>query len=148
MNPQIGNGATLFFEDLGPRDGAPVILIHGHPFNHSMWSPQTAALTTAGYRVITPDLRGYGKSPVLPGKTLLARFADDPAALPDRPDVEQAVVGGVSMGGRIAMELRLRPRPRGRCRRPARTGRAARLRPGARGAAGRGALPDRGADGR
>lgn len=60
MNPQIGNGVTLFFEDLGPRDGAAVILFHGHPHRHSMWSPQTAALTTAGYRVITPDLRGYG----------------------------------------------------------------------------------------
>ncbi|MFE4257549.1 alpha/beta fold hydrolase [Streptomyces sp. NPDC056883] len=108
MNPQIGNGVTLFFEDLGPRDGAPVILIHGHPFSHSMWAPQTAALTTAGYRVITPDLRGYGKSPVLPGKTLLADFADDLAGLLDRLGVEQAVVGGVSMGGQIAMEMRLR----------------------------------------
>lgn len=107
MNPQIGNGVTLFFEDLGPRDGAPVILIHGHPFSHSMWAPQVAALTTAGYRVITPDLRGYGQSPVLPGTTLLADFADDLAALLDRLGVEQAVVGGVSMGGQIAMEMRL-----------------------------------------
>ncbi|MGW1774023.1 alpha/beta fold hydrolase [Streptomyces sp. NPDC002104] len=107
MNPQIGNGVTLFFEDLGPREGAPVILIHGHPFNHSMWAPQTAALTTAGYRVITPDLRGYGKSPVLPGKTTLAGFAADPVDLLDRLDVEQAVVAGVSMGGRIALQMRL-----------------------------------------
>ncbi|WP_328302637.1 alpha/beta hydrolase [Streptomyces sp. NBC_00435] len=108
MNPLIGNGATLFFEDLGPREGAPVILIHGHPFNHTMWAPQTAELIAAGYRVITPDLRGYGRSPVLPGKTLLADFADDLAALLDRLGVEQAVVGGVSMGGQIAMEMRLR----------------------------------------
>ncbi|MFZ3474450.1 alpha/beta fold hydrolase [Streptomyces sp. 4.24] len=108
MNPQIGNGVTLFFEDLGPRDGAPVILIHGHPFNRTMWAPQTAALTAAGYRVIAPDLRGYGESPVVPGKTLLADFADDLAALLDRLGVEQAVVGGVSMGGQIAMEMRLR----------------------------------------
>lgn len=108
MNPLIGNGVNVFFEDLGPRDGAPVILIHGHPFNHSMWSAQTAALTTAGYRVITPDLRGYGQSPVVPGKTLLADFADDLAALLHSLGVEQAVVGGVSMGGQIAFEMRLR----------------------------------------
>ncbi|MFD9301464.1 alpha/beta fold hydrolase [Streptomyces sp. NPDC060048] len=108
MKPPIGNGVTLFFEDLGPHDGAPVILIHGHPFNRTMWAPQTAALTAAGYRVITPDLRGYGQSPVLPGKTLLADFADDLAALLDRLGIEQAVVGGVSMGGQIAMEMRLR----------------------------------------
>lgn len=108
MNPQFGNGAHVFFDDLGPRGGAPVILIHGHPFNRTMWAPQTAALTAAGYRVITPDLRGYGESPVLPGKTLLADFADDLAGLLARLGIERVVVGGVSMGGQIAMELRLR----------------------------------------
>ncbi|MGR4878542.1 alpha/beta fold hydrolase [Streptomyces sp. LARHCF249] len=108
MNPQFGNGVNVFFDDLGPRGGAPVILIHGHPFNRTMWAPQTAALTAAGYRVIAPDLRGYGESPVLPGKTLLADFADDLAGLLARLGIEQVVVGGVSMGGQIAMELRLR----------------------------------------
>ncbi|MFD7258601.1 alpha/beta fold hydrolase [Streptomyces sp. NPDC059874] len=108
MNPQFGNGVNVFFDDLGPRDGAAVILIHGHPFNRTMWAPQTAALTTAGYRVITPDLRGYGESPVVPGKALLADLADDLAALLARLGIERAVVGGVSMGGQIAMELRLR----------------------------------------
>ncbi|MFG2874922.1 alpha/beta fold hydrolase [Streptomyces sp. NPDC048337] len=108
MNPQFGNGVNLFFEDLGPRAGAPVILIHGHPFNRTMWAPQTAALTAAGCRVITPDLRGYGESPVVPGKALLADLADDIAALLARLDLERVVVGGVSMGGQIAMEMRLR----------------------------------------
>ncbi|MFB7463376.1 alpha/beta fold hydrolase [Streptomyces sp. NPDC056224] len=108
MNPQFGNGVNLFFDDLGPRAAAPVILIHGHPFNRTMWAPQTAALTAAGYRVITPDLRGYGESPVLAGKALLADLADDIAALLARLGIEQAVVGGVSMGGQIAMETRLR----------------------------------------
>ncbi|MFE9932998.1 alpha/beta fold hydrolase [Streptomyces sp. NPDC005533] len=108
MNPQFGNGVTLVFEDLGPRAGAPVILIHGHPFDRTMWAPQTAALTAAGYRVIAPDLRGYGESPVVPGKALLADLADDLASLLARLGIEQVVVGGVSMGGQIAMELRLR----------------------------------------
>lgn len=108
MNPQFGNGASVFFDDSGPRDAEPVLLIHGHPFNRTMWAPQTAALTAAGYRVITPDLCGYGESRVRSGKTLLADFADDLAALLARLDVERAVVGGVSMGGQIAMEMRLR----------------------------------------
>ncbi|MGW6685152.1 alpha/beta fold hydrolase [Streptomyces sp. NPDC054961] len=108
MNPLIGNGAALFFEDSGPRGGAPVILVHGHPFNRTMWAPQTAALTTAGYRVITPDLRGYGRSPVIAGTAPLAGLADDLAALLDGLGIEQAVVGGVSMGGQIALEMRLR----------------------------------------
>ncbi|MBT2470422.1 alpha/beta fold hydrolase [Streptomyces sp. ISL-66] len=108
MKPLIANGARLFFEDLGPRAGAPVILLHGHPFDHTIWAPQTAALTTAGYRVITPDLRGYGRSPAIEDKTLLAGFADDLAVLFDALGIEEAVVGGVSMGGQIAMEMRLR----------------------------------------
>lgn len=108
MNPRFGNGVSLFFDDLGPRDGAPVILIHGHPFNRTMWAPQTAALTAAGYRVIAPDLRGYGQSPVIPGTATLASLADDLAALLARLGIEQVVVGGVSMGGQIAMEMRLR----------------------------------------
>ncbi|MBP2035058.1 pimeloyl-ACP methyl ester carboxylesterase [Streptomyces avidinii] len=73
-----------------------------------MWAPQTAALTAAGYRVITPDLRGYGESPVLPGRAILADLADDLAALLAGLGIEHLVVGGVSMGGQIAMEVRLR----------------------------------------
>ncbi|MGW0390596.1 alpha/beta fold hydrolase [Streptomyces sp. NPDC003042] len=108
MNPLEGNDAALFFDDLGPRGAAPVLLVHGHPFNRTMWAPQVAALTAAGYRVITPDLRGYGQHPAVPGQATLAGFADDIAVLLDRLDIEQAVVGGVSMGGQIAMEMRLR----------------------------------------
>ncbi|MFD3539093.1 alpha/beta fold hydrolase [Streptomyces sp. NPDC058662] len=108
MNPLAGNGATEFFDDSGPRDGAPVILIHGHPFNRTMWAPQTAALTAAGYRVIAPDLRGYGQNPAEPGTVPLAALADDTAALLGRLGIGRAVFGGVSMGGQIAMEMRLR----------------------------------------
>ncbi len=102
------HGATIRYDDLGPSDGLPVVLVHGHPFNRSLWAPQAKALIAAGYRVITPDLRGYGDSGVTPGKVLLCDFADDIAALLDHLGVERAVVGGVSMGGQIAMEFQLR----------------------------------------
>ncbi|MFF4166259.1 alpha/beta fold hydrolase [Streptomyces sp. NPDC001741] len=101
-------GATIEYDDLGPAAGVPVLLIHGHPFDRTMWAPQADALTGAGYRVVTPDLRGYGRSGVTPGKVFLADFADDLAALLDHLGIERAVVGGVSMGGQIAMELQLR----------------------------------------
>lgn len=105
------DGTVLAYDDLGAAgDPPPVVLVHGHPFNRTMWQPQTAALVAAGYRVIVPDLRGYGESGVVPGRTLFAEFADDLAALLDRLGVARAVVGGVSMGGQIAMEFhRLRP---------------------------------------
>ncbi|WP_328333980.1 MULTISPECIES: alpha/beta fold hydrolase [unclassified Streptomyces] len=99
------NDATLHYDDLGPSNGIPVVLIHGHPFDRTLWTPQAQALSAAGYRVITPDLRGYGESSVTPGKVLLADFADDIAALLDRLGIERAVIGGVSMGGQICMEF-------------------------------------------
>lgn len=104
------DGATLHFDDQGPGDGIPVLLVHGHPFNRSLWAPQVAELTAHGYRVITPDLRGYGDSEVIPDTraVLLADFADDLAALLDHLRIPGAVVGGVSMGGQIAMEFHLR----------------------------------------
>ncbi|MGW7102794.1 alpha/beta fold hydrolase [Streptomyces sp. NPDC054838] len=108
MNPQNGNAAAMFFDDFGPRDAEAVLLVHGHPFNRTMWIPQATALAAADYRAITPDLRGYGENPARPGTTPFAAFADDLVALLDHLDIEQAVVGGVSMGGQIAMELWLR----------------------------------------
>ncbi|MFE2050474.1 alpha/beta fold hydrolase [Streptomyces sp. NPDC059459] len=107
MNSVTVRGATIEYDDSGPSAGLPVLLIHGHPFNRSLWAPQVRALTAAGHRVVAPDLRGYGRSSVTPGKVLLADFADDLAALLDHVGVERAVVGGVSMGGQIAMEFQL-----------------------------------------
>jgi pimeloyl-ACP methyl ester carboxylesterase len=103
-------GVTLVYDDLGPRDGVPVLMVHGHPFDRSMWRPQARTLVAAGYRVILPDLRGYGASPVVPGGTRWRDFADDLAALLRLVGVPRAVVAGLSMGGQIAMEFhRLHP---------------------------------------
>ncbi|MFF8881350.1 alpha/beta fold hydrolase [Streptomyces flaveolus] len=108
MNSATVRGATIGYDDVGPSTGLPVLLIHGHPFDRTLWAPQVTALTEAGHRVVTPDLRGYGRSGVTPGKVLLADFADDLAALLDHLGIERAVVGGVSMGGQITMEFQLR----------------------------------------
>ncbi|MEU1491414.1 alpha/beta fold hydrolase [Streptomyces sp. NPDC005776] len=86
-------------------DRPPVLLVHGHPFNRTMWQPQATALVAAGYRVVLPDLRGYGDSGVVPGRTLFEEFADDLAGLMDHLGIARAVVGGVSMGGQITMEF-------------------------------------------
>ncbi|GGQ11247.1 alpha/beta fold hydrolase [Streptomyces mutabilis] len=108
MNSTAVRGATIEYDDFGPSTGLPLLLIHGHPFDRTLWAPQVMPLTAAGYRVVTPDLRGYGRSSVTPGKVLLADFADDLAALLDHLGIEHAVVGGVSMGGQITMEFQLR----------------------------------------
>ena len=92
----------LAYDETGT--GPVVVLIHGHPFNRSMWAPQLAALA-GPYRVIAPDLRGYGSSPVTPGTVPMGQLAADVARLLDRRDVSRAAVIGLSMGGLVAMEL-------------------------------------------
>ncbi|QFQ98837.1 alpha/beta fold hydrolase [Streptomyces phaeolivaceus] len=87
----------------------PLVLIHGHPFDRTMWHPQITEFA-ATRRVIAPDLRGYGRSPVVPGVTPLSTFAEDIATLLDDLGVSEFVLGGLSMGGQIAMEcVRLHP---------------------------------------
>src|SRR5205085_5701228 len=56
------NGLSFHVVDEGPRDGDPVVLLHGFPDSSWMWRNQIPALAAAGYRVIAPDLRGYGQS--------------------------------------------------------------------------------------
>ncbi|MFG1876422.1 alpha/beta fold hydrolase [Sphaerisporangium sp. NPDC049003] len=103
------NGITVGYDDRGR--GEPLVLVHGHPFDRSMWAPQVAALAGPDLRVIAPDLRGYGESTVVPGKTPLETFARDIAALLDHLGLEEVVIGGLSMGGQIVMEFcRLFPR--------------------------------------
>jgi 3-oxoadipate enol-lactonase len=92
----------LAYDDLGA--GPAVVLVHGHPFNRSMWAPQLAALR-GSYRVIAPDLRGFGDSPVTPGTVTMRELADDVTRLLDRIGVGSAAIVGLSMGGLVVMEL-------------------------------------------
>lgn len=104
------HGITIAYEDTGGGgDGAgagpPVLLVHGHPFDRTMWRPQTRELARRGARVVVPDLRGYGETTVVPGKTPLETFARDLVGLLDVLGLERAVIGGLSMGGQIVLEL-------------------------------------------
>ncbi|WP_232668669.1 alpha/beta fold hydrolase [Pseudonocardia sp. TRM90224] len=96
---------TLAFDDIGAGSGTPLLLVHGHPFDRSMWAPQIEGFRGA-HRVIGPDLRGYGASPGAVPQW--SAFADDLATLLDVLRVERAVVVGLSMGGQIAMDLQRR----------------------------------------
>ncbi|WP_181776115.1 alpha/beta fold hydrolase [Amycolatopsis pittospori] len=97
------DGISVAYDDLG--SGLPVVLVHGHPFNRTMWRPQAERFSREGYRVITADLRGYGETTVVPGKTGLDVFAADIARLADHLGIERFVLGGLSMGGQIVMDF-------------------------------------------
>ena len=84
------------------------MLLHGFANDHALWGPQVALLRER-FRVIAPSLRGFGKSGDTGGEAIsMDEYAEDIAALMDERRVGPAVVGGISMGGYIALALALR----------------------------------------
>ena len=85
-----------------------VVLLHGFPLSREMWAEQLGTLG-ATYRVIAPDLRGHGASPAPEGAYTMDAMADDVIELLDRLGAGGPVVlGGLSMGGYVALSLVLR----------------------------------------
>lgn len=106
----VVNDITMAYEEVG--NGPAVVLIHGYPLCRHMWRSQVQALAAAGYRVVTCDLRGFGESGAGDGAVTMELLADDVAALLDRLGIDQAVVGGMSMGGYVLLNLLERHRER------------------------------------
>lgn len=96
-------GNEIAFTEAGK--GIPVVLLHGYPFDKSMWSGQIEALAVAGFRAIAPDLPGLGETKSLSEVATMDDMARDTAALLDHLGVEQAVICGLSMGGYVAFEF-------------------------------------------
>ncbi|MDA1164231.1 MAG: alpha/beta fold hydrolase [Planctomycetota bacterium] len=97
------NGITLAVVDEGT--GPPVLFVHGFPLSHAMWQAQLSEFAN-DYRVIAPDLRGFGSSDVTEGTVTMEQHADDLAALLDELNVDEPIVFcGLSMGGYIAWQF-------------------------------------------
>ncbi|MFD6097814.1 alpha/beta fold hydrolase [Nocardiopsis flavescens] len=96
-------GIDVHYVDRGV--GYPLLFVHGHPFDHTLWEPQVRALAGRGFRVIAPDLRGYGRSSVVPGATTMDDFARDQAALLEYLGLDAVGLVGASLGGQVALEL-------------------------------------------
>ncbi len=99
----IINGITMAYDDSG--SGPPILLIHGFPLCRRMWRPQLNKLPLAGWRVVAPDLRGFGDSDAPDGPYSMEIFADDVVGLMDHLGIEKAVIGGMSMGGYVLFNL-------------------------------------------
>jgi peroxiredoxin len=86
----------LYYEDHG--SGQPVVLIHGYPLDGSSWEQQTAVLLEAGYRVVTYDRRGFGRSSKPTAGYDYDTFARDLATVLDTLGLRGVVLVGFSMG--------------------------------------------------
>ena len=83
--------------------GPPVLLLHAFPLSSAMWRRQIQALQ-GEYRVVAPDMRGFGSTPAFTGAPSVDQMADDAAALLDELKIQApVVVGGLSMGGYVAL---------------------------------------------
>lgn len=93
---------SLAYDDSGAGD--PVVLLHAFPVHAAMWQSQRLGLAD-GWRVITPDLPGFGRSPRLDGEPSLDAVADAVVATLDTLQLDRVVLGGLSLGGYVAMAV-------------------------------------------
>jgi len=105
---------TISYFDSAPgnRDARVVLLMHAFPLGAAMWEPQAKALP-AGWRLIAPDVRGFGGSTIdqPDSDPQMDDYANDTLELLRDLGIESAVVGGMSMGGYATMAM-LRRQPR------------------------------------
>src|SRR6266498_874901 len=91
------DGVDIFYKDWGR--GQPVILSHGWPLSSDSWESQAFHLASNGFRVVTHDRRGHGRSSQPWDGNDMDHYADDLAALLDTLDLHEAVLVGHSTGG-------------------------------------------------
>jgi pimeloyl-ACP methyl ester carboxylesterase len=86
-----------------------LLLVHGYPFDHSLWD-QVLTFLPGDFEVLAPDVRGFGGLPVPGEDPSLELLADDLAGLLEQRGINHAVVAGMSMGGYISLAFAERHR--------------------------------------
>mgnify|MGYP001627446288 CR=1 FL=1 len=100
-------GVRIDYEVHGPADGRTVLLLHGFPDSRHLWRHQVGPLAEAGYRVVVPDQRGYGRSdkPADVAAYNLLFLAGDAIAVLDDVGADKALVVGHDWGAPVAWAL-------------------------------------------
>ncbi|WP_420155506.1 alpha/beta fold hydrolase [Siphonobacter sp.] len=98
---EVEKNVKLHVVDLG--EGQPIVLIHGWPLNNAMYEYQYQYLVEKGFRVIGISLRGFGKSDRPYGTYNFDTFSDDIKVVLEKLKIENAVLGGFSMGTAVTM---------------------------------------------
>jgi 3-oxoadipate enol-lactonase len=103
----IGSRTIAYLDSApGKNDLRAYVLLHAFPIGANLWEPQIHSIPE-GWRLITPDLRGFGGSTELDslGALSMADYADDVVDLLEELGVKRAVIGGCSMGGYASLAL-------------------------------------------
>lgn len=98
------NGVDTWFETAG--DGPAMVLIHANPFDHDLWLYQAAHFST-WFKVVTVDIRGYGRSVKMTEPFTLKDMCDDVVGVMSDLGIERAILGGCSVGSGTALLLAL-----------------------------------------
>ncbi len=98
---EVEKNVRLHVTDLGT--GKPIVLIHGWPLSDAMYEYQYQYLVQKGFRVIGITLRGFGKSDKPYGKYNFDVFSDDIKIVLEKLKIQNAVLGGFSMGGAVVI---------------------------------------------
>lgn len=96
------DGARIFYEAAG--DGPAMLLLHGYPLSGALFARVRDALQD-NYTVITIDHRGYGLSEAPGVPDSIEIYASDALAVLDHLGIDQAIIGGMSMGGPITLSM-------------------------------------------
>lgn len=98
-------GSNIHYWTAGPEDGPLVVFTHGATLDHDMFAAQCATLAAAGYRVLTWDMRGHGRSKPMGTRFTLQVVVEDLIAIVDRLGVDGATFVGHSFGGFVSQEV-------------------------------------------
>lgn len=93
----------LAFEQYG--DGNPIIFLHAFPFNRNMWQPQIEFFVSKNFKLIVPDLPGFGESQTTSQINTMEKTAISVAELTDSLGIKKASICGISMGGYVALNF-------------------------------------------
>lgn len=106
MVPKTAALASGPLRYLEAGSGRPILLLHAFPLAADQWQPQLLS-PPPGWRLVAPDLRGFGGSPTLgrPADASMDRYAVDVFELMTHLDIGEAAVAGLSMGGYVALAM-------------------------------------------
>lgn len=104
---KLDSDLIIHYSDLNSRGRPVILLLHGLGANGDSWFYQFEPLVDSGYRVLAPDLRGFGRSsyPGVPNSPHL--MAEDMVRMLSKLNISSAILLGISMGGTVALEMAL-----------------------------------------